>query len=409
MEDKSLLEKNIEITIPPNGIGSKINELKKAGKTPVVKLGFDPTAPDLHLGHAVVLRKLRDFQRQGCEIIVIIGDFTARIGDPTGRNSLRPPLSAEKVAENAQTYIEQLSKVLDIEKITIKYNSEWLDKMGFADVVDLMSKATLAQIMQRSDFNNRSKANVPIHMHELLYPLMQGYDSVIIDADFEIGGTDQLFNCQIGRSLQSIYGRDEQVVVGMPLLVGLDGIEKMSKSKNNYVGLTDTPNDMYGKIMSLPDNLIQNYLMLASNFEPSVIDHLLKSLAAGDNPMGIKKRLAANIVEQYHGEEAAKNADLFFYNQFQNKDHNARSYIPLNISKIFGEKAKIGIVDICRNIRPELSKGEIRRLIHGQAVKIDGDKINDPLLEIKRPEPNNEMRVQIGKANLYVFVDRGPE
>ncbi len=268
----------------------------------IVKLGFDPTAPDLHLGHTVVLRKIRQFQDAGHKSVIIVGDFTARIGDPTGRNKARPPLSEDIIQENAKTYVNQLSKVVDIEKVEIRFNSEWLSKMTCDDVVTLMSNMTAAQLLQREDFSNRYNNNIPISLHELFYPMMQGYDSVEINADIEIGGTEQLFNCLVGRSLQESNGKPGQIVVSMPLLIGLDGKEKMSKSQNNYIALTEEPNQMYGKIMSMPDHLLENYLDLVTDFPPDKIAGMKMSLLEGTlPPMGAKQIIAENIVMQYHG------------------------------------------------------------------------------------------------------------
>lgn len=399
----SSLNKNIDYLVPPMGLQQKLEVSQKESRPLIIKLGFDPTAPDLHLGHAVVLKKLRDFQVAGHKIVVIIGDFTARIGDPTGRNSARPPLSDKEVEENAKTYISQLSKVLDITRIDIRYNSEWLNPMSFTDVVGLMSKFTLSQMMQRDDFNKRYEGHTPIHMHELLYPLMQGQDSVIINADVEIGGTDQLFNCQVGRTLQEAMGKTAQIVISMPLLVGLDGKEKMSKSKNNYIGLTDEPNVMYGKAMSIPDEILPNYLDLVTDFDDRKIQDIKDQLTTDAvNPMVIKKQIATNIVKQYHGAEAANEADLYFYNQFQNKNHSDKKYEPVGLSSIFGENNDIGIVDMCKILRPDLSKNEIRRLISGNGVKLNTEKVMDSNLKVAKPG-DNDILLQIGKLSFYTI------
>lgn len=397
------LNKNIDYLVPPMGLQQKLEISQNESRPLIIKLGFDPTAPDLHLGHAVVLKKLKDFQVAGHKIVVIIGDFTARIGDPTGRNSARPPLSDKEVEENAKTYISQLSKVLDITKVDIRYNSEWLNQMSFTDVVGLMSKFTLSQMMQRDDFSKRYEGHTPIHMHELLYPLMQGQDSVVINADVEIGGTDQLFNCQVGRTLQESMGKTAQIVISMPLLVGLDGKEKMSKSKNNYIGLTDEPNVMYGKAMSIPDEILSNYLDLVTDFDDRKIQDLKDQLAVGAvNPIVIKKQVATNIVKQYHGEEAAVEADLYFYNQFQNKNNSDKKYEPVGLSSIFGENSDIGIVDMCKLLRPDLSKSEIRRLINGNGIKLNAEKIMDSNLRVQKPD-DSDILLQIGKLNFYTI------
>lgn len=406
VEDNQAIFANIEYLVPPNGLKEKVEMAKKKGRPLIVKLGFDPTAPDLHLGHAVVLRKLRQFQDAGHQIVVIIGDFTARIGDPTGRNTARPPLSEEAVKANAETYISQLSKVLDVSKISVRYNSSWLNGMGFSDVVALMSSFTLAQMMQREDFSARYNNGTPIHMHELLYPLMQGHDSVVIKADIEIGGTDQLFNCQVGRALQGAVGTEEQIVISMPLLVGLDGKEKMSKSKNNYIGLTEAPNQMYGKAMSIPDDLLSNYLDLVTSFSKEDIDAIKAQLVAGTvNPMNVKKQIAFDIVHQYHGEAEAKEAELYFYNQFQSKENKSKSFAPVSASSVFGEAAELGIVEVCHIIKPELSKSEIRRLISSNAVRIDGEKISDAKMMVSRPAFDRPIELQVGKMGYYSIAD----
>lgn len=400
------LERGVAIQTPPGGIKAKLEEAQKEKRPLVVKLGFDPTAPDLHLGHAVVLRKMRQFQNAGQKLVVIIGDFTARIGDPTGRNKARPPLSEEAVQVNAKTYLDQLSKVLDMNpsKLEVRFNSEWLGKMTFTDVVKLLSKATVAQLLQREDFNNRYANNVPIGMHEMLYPLMQGYDSIAINADIEMGGTDQLFNCLIGRALQEGEGKSGQIVVSMPLLVGLDGKEKMSKSQNNYIGLTEEPNQMYGKAMSIPDHMLPNYLDLATDFPHDMIVDLKKRLEDGAvNPMEIKKQIAENIVKQYHDEESAKAAAAFFYNQFQNKAGDERQYEPVDAETVFDGSADISLIDLCSKLQPDVSRTQMRRLISSSAVSLNGEKVSDPLQKIEYPEAA-ELKLRIGKRGFFALT-----
>lgn len=397
------LVRNVAIITPPNGLQYKLEKSAKEKKPLTVKLGFDPTAPDLHIGHAVVLKKLRDFQRAGHKVIVIIGDFTARIGDPTGRSTLRPPLSSEKIDENATTYVAQLSKIIDVSNITTLYNSEWLNKLNFSDVIKIVSKMTVAQIMQREDFANRFENNTPIGMHELLYPILQGQDSVAIEADIELGGTDQLFNCMVGRTLQESENKDGQIVMSMPLLVGLDGKEKMSKSKGNYIGLTDQPNDMYGKVMSIPDELLINYLELASDFETAEIEKLKEQFFSGSlHPMTLKKTIAENIVRQYHGEEASTEAEKFFAAQFQSKLNSEKVYTQVS-KNILGEADSISLVDICVPIAESLSKGEIRRLITAGAVSINDEKITDPLFKVSTKD--GDIKLKFGKRGYFLFSD----
>ncbi|WP_244248417.1 tyrosine--tRNA ligase [Flavobacterium foetidum] len=266
METIQKLKENAAIFLPENGLEEKINQAQKENRKLVIKLGFDPTAPDLHLGHAVVLKKLKQFQDLGHQIVIVVGSFTARIGDPTGKNKSRKPLSSKEVQHNAETYITQLSKIIDVEKAKIVFNSEWLDELSFAEVIQIMSNVTVAQLMHRNDFNKRFTENTPIAMHELVYPILQGFDSVKINADIEMGGTDQLFNCTMGRQLQENFRMATQIVMCMPLLKGLDGKEKMSKSLHNTIGLIDEPKEMFGKTMSIPDDLILEFLELTTDF-----------------------------------------------------------------------------------------------------------------------------------------------
>ena len=310
------LQENAEIILPKNGLEEKLRQAEKENRKLIIKLGFDPTAPDLHLGHAVVLKKLRQFQELGHQVVIVVGSFTARIGDPTGKNKARKPLTAEEVKHNAETYIRQHSKVIDVEKSKIVFNSDWLDALPFSEVIQLMSKVTVAQLMHRNDFNKRFTENTPIAMHELVYPILQGFDSVQIGSDIEMGGTDQLFNCTMGRQLQESHGNPPQIVMCMPLLKGLEGKEKMSKSLNNTIGLTDGPHEMFGKTMSIPDSLIDEFIDLTTDFPPIEKENIKLSAQNGENPMNIKKRIARNIIAQYHNEESAEQAEQVFMNQF---------------------------------------------------------------------------------------------
>ncbi|MGE8514912.1 MAG: tyrosine--tRNA ligase, partial [Chryseobacterium culicis] len=323
------LQENVAIILPENGLEEKLAQAKKENRKLSIKLGFDPTAPDLHLGHAVVLKKLKQFQDLGHQIIIVVGSFTARIGDPTGKNKARKPLSTEDVQHNAETYINQLSKVIDVQKTKIVFNSDWLDTLDFSEVIQLLSKVTVAQLMHRNDFNKRFTENTPIAMHELVYPILQGFDSVKIECDIEMGGTDQLFNCTMGRQLQEVHQMPAQIVMCMPLLRGLDGKEKMSKSLNNIIGLTDEPNEMFGKTMSIPDALIEEFINLATDFSMEEKRALFSGIAKGENPMDIKKQIAKNIITQYHDAVSAENAEQFFINQFQNKNFEEKKYEPV--------------------------------------------------------------------------------
>lgn len=391
------INRKISIIVPEDGLKRKL-DLKRPLN---VKLGFDPTAPDLHLGHAVVLNKLKDFQDEGHKIIVIIGDYTARIGDPTGRNITRPPLTEKEVKENAQTYINQLSKVIDINKVDIRYNSEWFSKMEMSDIIQLMSQVTLAQMMQRNDFRERYEKDLSISLHELLYPVMQGYDSIMIDADIEIGGTDQLFNCMVGKSLQDTQGKDSQAVICMPLLRGTDGHEKMSKSKNNYIGLTEDPENMFGKIMSIPDDLIQEYLELATTFTDEEKNVIKQTLAQDNtNPMDIKKDIATNIVAQYHGQSGSEKGRNAFENKVQNKAFTEDDYKDVVISMTH-INANNSLLEICSFAYPEKSKSELKRLAKGGAIKVNQEKVSDLLSPLSQSNTSSPFKLQIGKRALF--------
>jgi len=365
-----------------------IEKLKK-GRPLVVKAGFDPTAKDLHLGHTVLLQKLRDFQNLGHEIIFLIGDFTAMIGDPTGRNETRPPLSKEEVLENAKTYQEQVFKILDKEKTKIAYNSEWLSKMNTKDIINITSKYTVARMLERDDFQKRYKEGSPIHIHEFLYPLFQGYDSVILKADIEIGGSDQKFNLLVGRELQKDYGLEKQVCITMPLLVGTDGVKKMSKSYGNYIALKDESKDMFGKIMSISDELMYEYYTLLTDKTPKEIE-TIKAM----HPMEAKKQLAYLIVSRFHSEEKAKEAKEFFESTFSQKEFPKDA--PIFILKEEALKAYELIV----RIGFASSNNEARRIISGGGLKVNGEKIADPNKEINIED---DMKIQVGKKHFAII------
>ncbi len=396
------LKRGIETIVPENGLEQKIALAEKEGRPLVIKFGMDPTAPDLHLGHAVALKKLRQFQQMGAQIILIVGDFTAAIGDPSGRNTTRPPLNEEEIKVNAQTYFDQMGKVIDLSKnVKIVRNGDWLNKMNFADVLRLLSKATLAQMLQRDDFSNRFKENIPICLHELVYPMMQGYDSVAINSDIEFGGRDQLFNCLVGKTLQeSIGGKDVgQTVIGMPLLRGLDGVIKMSKSKGNYIGLTDHPNDMFGKTMSIPDDLLPEWIELTTDFDVETKANMIADLKNGTvNPMELKKKVAKDIVRQYHSLEAAEEAEAFFYRQVQQKGFDDKAFTPVSIN---GLSAEVTLLDLCAHLDNAQSKSALRRLIESGAVAINGDKQTDPYFKIA---PSAGIKIKIGKRGFFELV-----
>ncbi|UKB80587.1 tyrosine--tRNA ligase [Chryseobacterium sp. MEBOG07] len=395
------LQENVAIILPENGLEEKLAQAKKESRKLSIKLGFDPTAPDLHLGHAVVLKKLKQFQDLGHQIIIIVGSFTARIGDPTGKNKARKPLSAEDVQHNAQTYINQLSKVIDVQKTKIVFNSDWLDALSFSEVIQLLSKVTVAQLMQRNDFNKRFTENTPIAMHELVYPILQGFDSVKIECDIEMGGTDQLFNCTMGRQLQEVHQMPAQIVMCMPLLRGLDGKEKMSKSLNNIIGLTDEPNEMFGKTMSIQDALIEEFINLTTDFSTKDKTALISRIAEGENPMNIKKLIAKNIISQYHDAASAENAEQFFINQFQNKNFEEKVYESVSISSLKRIQNKISLLELCHQLKNDLSKSAVRRLIENGGVQINSTKITDPNEEM---EPIPQTKIKIGKRGFFELI-----
>lgn len=395
------LQENVAIILPENGLEEKLAQAEKENRKLSIKLGFDPTAPDLHLGHAVVLKKLKQFQDLGHQIIIVVGSFTARIGDPTGKNKARKPLSAEDVQHNAQTYINQLSKVIDIQKTKIVFNSDWLDVLDFSEVIQLLSKVTIAQLMHRNDFNKRFTENTPIAMHELVYPILQGFDSVKIACDIEMGGTDQLFNCTMGRQLQEVHQMPAQIVMCMPLLKGLDGKEKMSKSLNNIIGLTDEPNEMFGKTMSIPDALIEEFINLTTNFSVEEKAGILSRIKEGENPMNIKKLIAKNIISQYHNSTSAENAEQFFINQFQNKNFEEKVYEPVAIGSLKSIENKISLVELCHQLKSDLSKSAIRRLIESGGIQINTIKIMDSDQEM---ELIPQTKIKIGRRGFFELI-----
>ena len=366
--------------IPEEELIIKLKRSIKENKPLNIKLGCDPTRPDLHLGHSVVLRKLAQFQELGHTAILIIGDFTAMIGDPSGRNQTRPPLTFEDAKENAKSYWEQAQKILDPVKTKIVYNSEWLKGMDFSDVIKLASKYTVARMLERDDFTKRFQGGLPISMHELLYPLAQAQDSVAIKSDVELGGTDQKFNLLVGRDIQRENGMEPQCILTMPLLVGTDGTEKMSKSYDNYIGLDDSPKDIYGKSLSIPDELIFTYFEIATDItENELADLKLKLDDPQNNPRDIKRSLARKFVEMYHSAEAAKNAEEEFDKIFIKKG------IPDNIPELKVESSDIEILDLIMLAKFAPSRGEARRLVTQGGVSIlpndqvnDSEKITDP-------------------------------
>ncbi|NOZ75517.1 MAG: tyrosine--tRNA ligase, partial [FCB group bacterium] len=320
-EQLKLIRRGVEEIIPEAELTDKLSSSIATNQPLKIKLGCDPSRPDLHIGHAVVLRKLRHFQELGHQAILVIGDFTAMIGDPSGRNKTRPPLELEEARENAKTYVEQASAILDVKKLKIVYNSDWLNAMNFKDVIQLASRYTVARMMERDDFTNRFGNNIPIAIHEFLYPLAQGMDSVELQADVELGGTDQKFNLLVGRDLQREYGQKPQVIVTLPLLEGTDGVEKMSKSYGNHIGLHDSPRDMYGKLLSIPDTMIEKYYLLAVDADEDSMKIIREKLSDPKvNPRDVKRELARDLVTLYYDETAAQDAEAEFDRIFIKKD-----------------------------------------------------------------------------------------
>ncbi len=392
-----LLRGALEI-ISEEELEKKLEKSYSSGRPLIIKQGFDPSAPDLHLGHAVTIRKLRQFQQLGHHVIFVIGDFTGMVGDPSGRSKTRPKLTREEVLENAETYKAQVFKILDRGKTEIRFNSEWHGKKDIYQFLELTSKYTVARMLERDDFLNRYQAGEPISMLEFLYPLLQAYDSVALKADVEMGGLDQKFNLLLGRKIQGEFNIEPQVVFLMPLLIGTDGTQKMSKSLDNYVGICDRPEDMYGRVMSIPDELIVDYYTLATDVPASEITSIQKEIANGSvNPMEYKQRLAREIIELYHKPEDAIRAENDFLTRFRHRE------IPDDLPEVEVSFANqpmpiLDLMIVCGSIS---SKGEGRRLVQGGAVKVNREKISDFRAMI---EPLDDLILQVGKRKIYRII-----
>ena len=396
-EQLAVLKRGVSDLISEEDLKEKLLEAKKEGRPLRVKLGLDPTAADIHLGHAVVLRKLKQFQDFGHEVYLIIGDFTGMIGDPTGKSETRKQLTEKEVKENARTYEEQFTKILNPDKTNLVFNGDWLGELKFEDVIKLSSKYTVARMLEREDFSSRYQEEKPISIHEFFYPLMQGYDSVAINADIELGGTDQRFNLLVGRNLQKEYGQKAQVIMMMPLLEGLDGVNKMSKSLGNYIGVFDEANDMYGKVMSLPDELIARYFELLTDISREKLAEIKEVLNNKDsNPMTIKKQLAWEIVAQYHDRKAANNAASEFARVFS-KGELPEDIPVLEIEKANLEDGKMWIVKLIAVSGLVDSNSQARRMIKQGAVSIDDEKYEKINIDI---EVKDDMVIKIGKRRF---------
>ena len=389
-EAMALIARGTDTFLIQSEFEQKLARSKATGEPLRCKLGLDPTAPDIHIGHTVVLNKLRQLQDLGHTVIFLVGDFTAAIGDPSGRNTTRPPLTREQIEANAQTYLNQAGMVLDVDKTEVRYNSEWSNALGATGLIQLASRYTLARLLERDDFAKRFKEELPIAMHELLYPLMQGYDSVALKADLELGGSDQRFNLLVGRELQRQYGQEPQCILTMPLLVGLDGVQKMSKSKKNYIGITDPANDMFGKVMSITDDLMWNWYDLLSLRSNAEIAQLKKECAEGRNPRDAKVLLAREIIERFHDKAAADAAEAEFNARFQ------KGAVPNDIKDVTvaAPTGEIGIMQLIKVAGLAPSNAEAGRNIDQGGVRIDGESVRDRTLKI---QAGAEFVLQVGK------------
>ena len=381
-------------------IREKLKHIASENRPLRIKLGLDPSAPDIHLGHAVPLRKMKQLQDLGCQVTILIGDFTGMIGDPTGKSKTRKPLTRDEVLKNSETYQTQIFKILDKNKTEVVYNSDWLGKMTFKEVIELCSKCTVARILERDDFQNRYNKQQPIGLHEFFYPLMQAYDSVHLKSDLEIGGTDQTFNILMGRNIQKDYGQEAQITLFMPLLEGTDGVEKMSKSLGNYIGIFEEPSVMYEKVMKIPDNLILKYYELCTDVHPDAIAVIKQRLDSGENPRDIKMELAKEITTLYHDTQKAQEAEEHFKTAFQKQEIPSDAPV-LQLSLVGNTSCGQSLIDVIFSTNKYKSKGEIRRLFLQGAIKVNGCKVTD----IESFTCNKgDLVVQIGKGSFYKVV-----
>ena len=405
-EQMDLLEKGATEIVRVSDLRERLEDSRKTGRPLRVKAGFDPTAPDLHLGHTVLMRKLRHFQQLGHTVIFLVGDFTSLIGDPTGRNVTRKPLTREQIDENAETYKEQVFKILDESLTEVRYNSEWLGKLGYEETIRLTAHFTVSQMLERDEFHKRFQAEQPISLHELLYPVMQGYDSVCLECDVELGGTDQKFNLLCGRELQRQYGQKPQIVLMTPILEGLDGVQKMSKSLNNAIGINESPAEMYGKLMSISDELMWRYWVLLTDLRLSEVEALQSEVAAGKlHPMELKKRLARTITAGFHGEEAAQSADENWARMFQQKGQSEDlEMVPVAYADVAGpEPNQIRLPKLLVQMGLAASGAEANRKITEKAVKVDGEVVTAALLSV--PALPAQVSVRLGKRAKVALIE----
>lgn len=391
----SQIKRGVDEILPEDGLVRKLKE----GRPLRIKAGFDPTAPDLHLGHTVLINKLRQFQDLGHEVLFLIGDFTGLIGDPTGKSSTRPPLTRNEVLENARTYEHQVFKILDADRTTVLFNSSWMEQMNAADLIQLAAKHTVARMLERDDFNKRYTSGQSISVHEFLYPLLQGYDSVALKADVELGGTDQKFNLLVGRQLQEVYGQPPQVVLTVPILEGLDGVQKMSKSLDNYIGIADAPGQMFGKIMSISDDLMWRYFELLSLRPLDEVDMFKTRVKQGENPRDIKFLLAEEIVARFHGADAVISARKGFIAQFQ------KGAVPDGIPELefSGNDEGVPIANLLKDAGLVTSTSDAHRMIKQGAVKMQGEKLSDPRVRVTAGGP---YIFQVGKRRFAKVIVR---
>src|ERR1700674_4626968 len=398
-EQLAYLKKGVVEIVPEAELTAKLEKSRKTGKPLRVKLGLDPTAPDLHLGHTVVIRKLKHFQDVGHTAVFLIGDFTALVGDPSGQSETRPPVSREQVNANSKTYLDQVFKILDPQKTEVRYNSEWLDKLSSYDIVRLCGKYRVARMLEREDFHKRLTEQQPISMHELLYPLLMAYDSVALQADVELGATEQKFNLLTGRDIQREYGQEAQVCMMMPILVGLDGQRKMSKSLGNYVGITDAPDEMFGKMMSIPDELMWSYYELVTDRTPHEIAALKQEVAGGAlHPMDAKMRLAQEVIAGFHGEDAARKAGENFQRVFRDR----QAPVEARVEKLPRGPAK-KLTTLLVELKLIASKSEAERLIKQGGVEIDEVRVEDPRKDIDLSKPA-EFLLRAGKKKFLRII-----
>lgn len=398
----TVLRRGAAEIVAEQGLAAKIRTSLKTGKPLCVKLGADPSAPDLHLGHAVVLDKLRQFQQLGHQVVFIIGDYTARIGDPSGRSKTRPPLTGEQIDANARTYFEQVYRILDPQKTEVRYNGEWLSKLSFEEIIRLASRFTIQQILERDDFAKRYHGQVPIFFHEFFYPLMQAYDSVAVRADVELGGTDQKFNFLLARELQEQSGQEAQVAFMMPILPGLDGVQKMSKSLGNYIGIAENPVDMYGKCMSIPDGLMEQYFTLLTGLPENDVAGMVHGIASGAvHPMVAKKRLAYLVTERFHGAEQAVIAQSNFEKIFSGRASTASgdiAYEDADLPAKYIGNTDVGVVDLLFALGEVPSKSEARRLIQQGGIEVNGERVSG--IGFRVCLDRSPVRMRVGKKRF---------